>query len=777
MTKRSKESQGTGPGRPAEMKPAQASNPIPDREHPGFIDGIVEDSVDQAGLPAPDDPIPVPEIPDLPLPTPFPGPFPPLRICGPVSGRYTNNFPIVAGPSHPPVNPGSVGIPTLPIKMFFMTVRVDVDRWYPQRRISVEASRLFPRTRGHAIAEVTSDQCIGLYRRRIEGTITYRDGDASLIPGVRLVFEARRTTKPFGYQDWTLSLIEASGKVHTYKLTYVSEYFDRVEFEIDVVENTNHVVTSYETSTHPNRPADLPAEVLDLTKTYGRAGFEVSMSPNQSTIPLADAGANGTWSDAEMHNAMVTYWSHFSNNPNWAMWVLFAAQHDTGSSLGGIMFDDIGPNHRQGTAIFTNSFIVDAPAGDPAPAAWIERNVYWTAVHEIGHAFNLAHAWQKHLGTPWIPLMSDSESRSFMNYPYGVMGGEQAFFSNFEFRFSDDELVFMRHAPRRFVQMGNEDWFVNHGFESPPRMPGERFRLSLRTNRPSDSFRFLEPVKLELKLENVSRTAQLVDEDIIADAGNVAMLVKREGGEVKRRRPFAKYHREHRTCSLAAGKTLYASHLVAASSTGWLIDQPGFYMVQAAVEIGGEIVMSDPLRIFVGAPASAEEEKLAPDYFCEDVARVLAFRGAPELERANDVLREVTEMAPSHPAAIHAAVALSGPMLRSFKTLREQADGTRLEIASMPPRVDEAAERQVPVLLGKADKAAETIGHIDYRKVTEDLAEALAATGETEKAVNVQKSLVETLSSRGVLKSVVDASERKLAALMEGTQVEYSKVG
>ncbi len=87
---------------------------------------------------------------------------------------------------------------------------------------------------------------------------------------------------------------------------------------------------------------------------------------------------------------------------------------------------------------------------------------FWTAVHEMGHGFNLAHAWQKALGNPWIPLANQPEARTFMNYPFNVAGGETAFFSDFRFRFTDDELVFMRHAPRRFVQVGNANWFDNH---------------------------------------------------------------------------------------------------------------------------------------------------------------------------------------------------------------------------------------------------------------------------------------------------------------------------
>jgi hypothetical protein len=75
----------------------------------------------------------------------------------------------------------------------------------------------------------------------------------------------------------------------------------------------------------------------------------------------------------------------------------------------GIMFDDLGPNHRQGTAVFNGSLIGNVPTGDPAPAASVDRIKFWTAVHELGHTFNLAHAWQKSWGTPWILLTEDPE--------------------------------------------------------------------------------------------------------------------------------------------------------------------------------------------------------------------------------------------------------------------------------------------------------------------------------------------------------------------------------
>ena len=233
-----------------------------------------------------------------------------------------------------------------------------------------------------------------------------------------------------------------------------------------------------------------------------------------------------------MHDAMQIHWSRFANKAQWAMWVFYASMHEAGSGLGGIMFDDIGPNHRQGTALFVDSFIAQPPANDPNPAAWIDRMRFWTAVHEMGHAFNLAHSWQKSLGTPWVPLANEPEARSFMNYPYSVTGGQAAFFSNFEYRFSDQELLFIRHAPERFVQMGNADWFDHHGFEEAATQEEPMLTLEIRVNRDRARYEFMEPVWLELKLTNTGDQPRLVDADIL-DADSLTVILKKEGKEAR----------------------------------------------------------------------------------------------------------------------------------------------------------------------------------------------------------------------------------------------------
>ncbi len=728
---------------------------VQDDQHPDYADGMISDAADLAAMAAMGEFTPNPDSPiQPPIPGPLPGPLVPLplNICGPVSGRYTRALTPKPGPVAPSPFP-----PTI------ITVRVDVDRFFPQRRISIESRRLFPNQTSHLIAEVTSDACLGFFNRRIAARITYRDGPAAPIPGDNLIFEARRTTGR-GYGTYRLTLLNGPTVVAMHTLSFQSIYFDSVEFEVDRVADAAAPTTIYDTASHPNRPADLPNETISMATVYQRAGFQVALSPNTAVIPTTGAEANGTWSDGEMHNAMLTFWSRFADKPQWAMWVLFARQHDMGPSLGGIMFDDIGPNHRQGTAIFTESFIQNAPAGDTSPAAWRNRMVFWTAIHEMGHAFNLAHSWQKALGAPWFPLANEPEARSFMNYPFNVAGGQASFFSDFRFRFSDQELIFMRHAPRRFVQMGNANWFVNHGFEDTTALEAPRgWTLEIRPNRAVNKFAFMEPVKLELKLTNVSGEPKRVEPDLLDDGKHIAVYVGREGGLTKNWSPFVTRCHETHNVFVAPDTSLYGSHLVSATTSGWLIDEPGFYKVQAAIDIQGEIVISNVLRIYVAPPTSEAQSRLAPDYFTEDVARVIAFEGAPELDKATDTLREVADRCAGSPAATYAAVAVSSPLLRDYKTLA--GDGAELTIKGTTAKVAEAAKMQMDALVNAPDSAAETLGHIDYFADLGKLTDALEAAGDSKGAIKVLKTSIATMKKRGVIKTLVKETETKLSSL------------
>ncbi len=633
-------------------------------------------------------------------------------------------------------------------------LRLDVDGRYPQMVVSGTILHGLS-VRIHWIANLKASGA-----NSWSGPIWYKDGYTNFLPHTHVEVSVKRSWWPT-QRSATIRFSGggASDRVRTY--SWKSSYFHKVEFEHDFVEGTS-AVTSVNTCAHPNKPADTTCENLTIEKVFRRAGFDVTTTPG-APIPLTGAGANARWSDAEMHDAMQTFWTRFDDRAQWSMWVFFAALHEMGTGLGGIMFDDIGPNHRQGTAIFNDSFISDAPVGDPHAAAWIRRMRFWTAIHEMGHGFNLAHAWQKENGTPWIPLINDSEARSFMNYPFRVSGGQSAFFADFDFRFIDPELLFMRHAPERFVQMGNADWFDHHGFRQALLSPEPKFALQVRVKRSKKYFEFLEPVILELKLENVSNEPQLIDANVLAAVDHLTVILKKQGKAARRWIPYRQMCFEPNKITLARGDAVYGPLDIAAGVNGWDIAEPGVYTVQVALRIDGHDVVSNPLRLNVAPPKAYEEELLAQDFFSEDVGRILTFGGSMVLDSGNDLLRRAIDQFPDREVATHARLALAKPRARDHKVLeldkvkrpltRASEDKGLFTITSAD--VSAASAELTEALLADSTAAADTFGHIKYKQEVDALSDMEVMSGEIEKGIEIQKDLRKHLARRGVLKSVL----------------------
>jgi hypothetical protein len=646
-------------------------------------------------------------------------------------------------------------------------LRLDIDGRYPQMAAS---GTLFSgiAVRVHWIAELTA---IGM--NQWSGPIWYKEGNALALPYTNVTIAATPNWFP-NNRKATVTFTGGGQRPRVKTFAFTSRYFHEVEFEYDSVPNSDPQ-QSINTCDHPNRPASLPCETLSLDAVYRRAGFRVTNSGGNATVPLAGAGANATWSDTEMHDAMQMYWSKFANKAQWSMWVLWAARHDRGTSLGGIMFDDIGPNHRQGTAIFTDSFISDAPATEPASSrdAWVARMRFWTAAHEMGHAFNLAHAWQKEhpasWGTSWIPLVNDDEARSWMNYPFNVSGGESSFFSDFSFRFIDDELLFMRHAPARFVQMGNADWFENHGFEQAFANTNQAMQLKVRPNRDRSIFEFLEPVILELKLTNVGADPVIVDAGVINDVSNLTVVIQRKGDRARQWTPYARHCIDSELVTLDPGESHYQSIPVFAGQNGWDLAEPGLYRVEVMMNLGDFVVVSNQAVLRVAASADPELEALATDFFTEDVGRTLVFGGTKVLVGANKTLEDLVDRVPERRVAAHANFALSNPLTYAYKTLSldggaaptsvHQAGG---KFSTARKKPDQALEGLQRALLEAPEQSAETMGHIEYKKRVDDLCSFLEQEGDPAAAASTQDKLYDVMSARQVLPEVLhDIDDRR----------------
>ena len=700
-------------------------------------------------------PIPAPRPIPLPVPVPVPvPPVPPISPGQPGAEAPTGSTPAAADGAPQPDEAGPT-LPSGPITPLFGTeeLRVDVDGVMPTMTVSGTITRLFG-GRLTWIARVTRDPATGAWT----GPISYRDGTTSLRPQATVA--VRLTGSPF--LPWTRKAIATfsggTGSPVTLHYRFLTSAFREVAFEYDTVSDAT-AVTSHDPSSHPNHAPAAPTSTLTLESAYARVGIQVTKTGGDSVIPVSDAGANTTWSDQEMHDAMQAHWSRWADAPQWAVWVLFARLHDQGTSLGGIMFDDIGVAQRQGTSIFSDSFISQPPAGEADPGPWVERMKFWTAMHEIGHAFNLAHSWQKTLGTSWVPLADEPAALSYMNYPYFYPGGLDAFFAAFDYGFSPDELLFLRHAPERFVKMGAEPWFSNHGFE---RDAFDQLRaaatgpleLELRVHR-EPRFEFLEPVVAELRLRNVSATPVVVDAHALEDDA-LAVVVAKDGGPVRRWLPFARYCRAPQPSVLQPGEAIYSSIFLSAGTGGWLVSDPGSYQVYAAVDVGdGSAAMSAPLRLVVERPASAQAERLAGDVFTRDVAHTLAFGGTRVLDRANAVLRQVAEQLPESRAAVHATAVLGTPMATDGKVLTVTSDGR--ESVHVEPAEPTAARELLSAALGDVDQAADTLGHIAATAQTRRLADVMAAEGDSEGRARLLDTSADALARRGVLPGVVAA--------------------
>ena len=652
----------------------------------------------------------------------------------------------------------------LPIQpLFGEELRLDVDGRYPQNTASgtIPISKV---QRLHWIARL-----VRTGKNRYAGGIWYKDPAAAAFPYTTVSIAV--TPGLFGLGRSATATFSAAGlppRIITY--AYKSAYFHKVEFEFDAEVNITPGL-SIETHAHPNRPATLPAETLSIQNVFQRSGFKVATSPNPSAIasPLGT-----TWSDMEMHDAMTAFWSRFTASAQWAMWVLFARQHEIGSNLGGIMFDDIGPNHRQGTALFYDSFISTAPVGDPQPAAWVSRMRFWTAVHEMGHAFNLAHSWQKALGTAWIPLANEPEARSFMNYPYNVAGGQTAFFADFAFRFSNPELLFMRHAPARFVRMGDADWFENHAFQQAAIHPMPPLALDVRFNRPRSVYEFMEPVVAELKLKNISTTPQVVDENVLKTLDGITIALKREGSRARQYAPYARYCQKATPKVLAPGQAIYGSVFLTAGLNGIDVAEPGRYVIQAALHQAEGDIVSAPATLRIAPPRSFDEEVIAQDVLTDAVGRVLAFDGSNVLKGANDTLREVVAKMGDRRVARHARIPLALAVAKPAQVLEIGAGNEplgsgaerQMSVQTLAARPDEARAELDEALCGAgADVAAESLGHIDYKVYVDKLTDLLETQGQRQDARKVQQDLKTLLAARNVLPRVLAEVDARVQSL------------
>ncbi len=556
-----------------------------------------------------------------------------------------------------------------------------------------------------------------------------------------------------------VTLTEPSGAKMVFRCGKKSDAFRDVTLEVDVCRSVSDepLLPTYDTHAHTNRPVDLPQRNLTIQEAYREAGINMTIRPECTVIDDTKSSFR-SWSEAELHDAMEQHFSQVRSGwPKWQLWCILAGAFDD-PLVGGIMFDYQGTEQRQGCAVFRkHQWFDDLVAGPPSDArqAAALRKFLYTYVHEIGHAFNYLHSWDK--GRP--------DALSWMNYDWRFdrRNGADSFWANFRMRFDDEELVHLRHGDRSSVIMGGDPWSSGGHLEAPAGAMSELLGeaplgLLLRSK---GYFQFMEPVILELRIRNLADLPLEVDTQLHPEFGGVTLYIRRPDGTIVEYSPVLCKLARPNLCTLQPlaadkdneGEDRHSQNVMLSfGADGFYFDQPGEYLVRAIYQGPGELLIpSDSHRLRIGHPFSPDEEHLAQDYFTHETGMALYLGGSssPFLEKGMNALQEIAERYPKSSKGAQVALLLAGHLAQPFFRIQDE---TLVNVREADPIGALALTEKA---MDQQKRDASTFTNIGYHALRRTRARLMATVGQVDEAKKELNQLARQLKARGVNEPVL----------------------
>lgn len=562
-------------------------------------------------------------------------------------------------------------------------------------------------------------------------------------------------------------------------ITFTSNYFEKSTFtckkasnafrdvmvEVDICQSVNTAPTlpTYNTCAHPDHPADLPCRTLTVEEAYDEAGINVTINPVPTII---DDSANefNTWSIAELHDAMEIHFSRYPGTwPKWHMWCLLAGTFDE-PLVGGVMFDAAAiyggageAPERQGCAVFRNhewfDDLVTNSVTDAENASM--RKLLYTYVHEMGHAFNFLHSWDK----------DRPDALSWMNYDwkYDDRNGEGSFWDNFRFSFDTQELIHLRHGDRAAVIMGGDPWASGGHMEAPvsamvDQLGEAPIELLIRSK---EFFRFMEPIVIELRIKNNADVPLELDTQLNPEYGGVSIYIQCPDGRTVEYAPILCKIATPRLETLKPSKVSVQGEdrhseniFLTYGAYGHYFSTPGTYLIRALYQgVGDILIVSSVHQVHIGRPLSEEEDRIAQDYFTYNAGMALYLNGSSStfLRKGMATLQDMAERFQNSPVGAQLSLVLAHNLKRPFFSITKK---NKLE------KVRAADTKQALTLTARAleqqKKDKSTFTNIAYHDLRRTRADLMAATGKKEEARKELNTLVQDLKDGGVNEPVLN---------------------
>jgi hypothetical protein len=646
---------------------------------------------------------------------------------------------------------------------FQLELRVDVGGARPLKKASGDFFAVSGGTVSYAGSFVIHAPTVSVTKQQVRleglGAFTFTAG----APHVKITIPRRRFSQPPGKA--TVEFFTTAGSPGaTYLCAFVSSYFRSLLWEQDSVAGAVPFV-SYDTGSLP-QPAGSPARVLTVPKAFAEAGLQLQVSTAPNVIDTSAAGPNAKWSDAELHAAMVNHFSVWQNAPLWQSWLLVATSHEGG--FRGIMFDYADAFQRQGCAVFH-----DAIQGTDAASQRAQLRTY---VHELGHAFNLLHSWQKNLADPPQPLGPNGGlgDLSWMNYTWKYQppppepGGEAAYWAAFPFAFTDNELGHLRHGFYQDVIMGGNRFGkgaaeIDPAMFDAPIVDDSRLALDLRGRT---TFEFGEPVVVELKLSTTDLRGQTAHGYLHPNNGLVSIAIRQPSGRTVLYRPLLpRCVDETRTVQLDGTQpAIYQSAYIGYGRDGHTFQQPGSYELRAQyVANDGSRIVSPVLRVQVRPPLSRADQEVAELLMGDEQGQIFYLLGSDSahLKAGNEALERVLEHYADHPLAIYPRLAKGINAERDFKSVPPGEAVLQVRPADPTESVKQLSR------VVDASSNGEGVDNVTLNLVMRRLARAEAKAGSPEKAAQVMDQMVEVFAKKGLNTLVL----RRIRKQAEATKV------